>query len=241
VITKRRLEVGGVSVEVVRKDIKNLHLGVYPPRGRVRVAVPRRLDDEAVRLAIVSRLGWIRRQQEAFELQDRQSQREMVSGEAHYFEGRRYRLRVIERDGPADVRLAGNTHIELRVRPGSDSATRERVLDQWYRRRLRERASELFARWQPRLGVTVSRWGIRRMKTRWGTCSARARGILLNLELAKKPPNCLEYIIVHELVHLLERTHNPRFLAVMDEAMPHWRFCRQQLNRAPLRHEQWGY
>ncbi len=228
-------------MEVVRKDIKNLHLGVYPPKGRVRVAAPMRLDDEGVRLAVISRLGWIRRQQESFEQQDRQSQREMVTGESHYFQGRRYRLDVIERDGSPSVELRNNQTMELRVRPGADRDAREALLLGWYRRRLREPLPALLAKWQPKVGVEVAELRIKKMKTRWGTCNIEARRIWLNLELAKKPPACLEYILVHEMVHFLERRHNDRFRDYMDQFMPQWRMHREELNRTPLAHEDWDY
>ena len=240
--TKRHhIKVRGIPVEVVRKEIKNLHLGVYPPNGRVRVAVPMLLDDDAVRLAVISRLGWIRRQQDGFEEQSRQSQREMITGESHYIEGRRYRLNVIEHDGPAAVSLSNNTTMALRVRPGTSREKREALLQRWYRERLREQIPKLIAKWAPRIGVTVADWGIKKMKTRWGSCSIDARRIWLNLELAKKPASCLEYIVVHEMVHLLERRHNDRFRSLMDQLMPRWRLCRDELNRAPLSHDTWDY
>ena len=226
---------------MVRKDIRNLHLGVYPPNGRVRVAAPRRLDDEAVRLAVISRLGWIRRQQAGFQKQDRQTLREMVTGESHYFRGRRYRLRVIEHAGPDSISLPNNATMALRVRPGTDAAGREAVLQKWYRARLREQVQPLLAKWEPRVGVTVAEVRVRRMKTRWGSCNAKARRIWLNLELAKKPALCLEYILVHEMVHILERHHNDRFLKLMDGLMPTWRVSRDELNEAPLSHEEWRY
>ncbi len=240
--TKRhQIEVRGIPVEVVRKDIKNLHLGVYPPNGRVRVAVPLRLDDEAVRLAVISRLGWIRRQQHGFEQQDRQSQREMVTGESHYVQGRRYRLTVIEHDGPASVCLPNNRMLALQVRPGTNRDQREAVLHRWYRQRLRAQIPPLIDKWEPEIGVTVAEWGIKKMKTRWGTCNVDARRIWLNLELAKKPALCLEFILVHEMVHFLERHHNERFRALMDRLMPPWRLHREALNRSPLSHEDWQY
>lgn len=228
-------------MEIVRKDIKNLHLGVYPPSGRVRVAAPLRLGDEAIRLAVVSRLGWIRRQQRSFAEQERQSQREMVSGESHYFQGRRYRLAVVEHVGPAAVRFRNNATLELRVRPGTDRKRREAVLNRWYRQWLREQIPILIAKWERKIGVSAAEWGIKRMKTRWGTCNPDARRIWLNLELAKKPPSCLEYILVHEMVHLLERNHSERFRELMNRLLPQWRTHRQQLNRAPLVHEDWEY
>ncbi len=237
----RRIDVRGTPVEVVRKDIKNLHVGVYPPNGRVRVAAPLRLDDDAVRLAVISRLGWIRRKQAEFEQQDRQSRREFVTGESHYFEGRRYRIDVTEHDGPPTVRLLNNTTMALSVRPGADRDKREAVLHRWYRRQLRDRLPALLAKWEPKVGVQIAEVRIRKMKTCWGTCNRDARRIWLNLELAKKPASCLEYIVVHEMVHLIERHHNDRFRDLMDRLIPQWRLHRDELNRAPLAHVDWRY
>lgn len=236
-----KIDVGGITVEVVRKAIKHLHVGVYPPGGRVRVAAPVRLDDEAVRLAVVSRLGWIRRKRKVFEKQDRQSQREIVTGESHYFQGRRYLLDVIEKTRSSSVRLASHKKMELRVRPGSDRQVRQVVLQGWYRRWLREHVPPLLAKWEPRVGVTIDEVRIKKMKTLWGSCNAAAKRIWLNLELAKKPGSCLEYILVHEMVHLLERHHDEHFRERMDSLMPLWRHYRQELNRAPLAHEEWRY
>ena len=238
---RRHIDVRGISVEVVRKDIRNLHVGVYPPKGRVRVAAPHRLDDDAVRLAVISRLAWIRRRRGEFERQERQSRREFVTGESHYFEGRRYRLDVIEHEGPPAVRLLNNTTMILRVRPDTGRDARETVLRQWYRHRLRDRLPALVAKWGPRVGVVVNDVRIRRMKTRWGSCNADAGRIWLNLELARKAATCLEYILVHEMVHFLERRHDERFHELMDGLMPQWRLHREELNRAPLAHEDWRY
>ena len=238
---RQHIEIRGISVEVVRKDIRHLHVGVYPPKGRVRVAAPHRLDDDALRLAIISRLAWIRRRQAEFERQERQSRRELVTGESHYFEGRRYRLDVIEHDGPPAVRLRNNRTMLLRVRPGAGRDAREAVLHRWYRRRLRDRLPALVAKWEPRVGVRVSDVRIRRMKTRWGSCNAGAGRIWLNLALAGKPATCTEYILVHEMVHFLERRHGERFRALMDGLMPQWRLHREELARAPLAHEDWRY
>ncbi|WP_254510288.1 M48 family metallopeptidase [Anatilimnocola floriformis] len=235
------IEVRDIPVEVLRKDIKNLHVGVYPPAGRVRVAAPLHLDDDAIRLAVVSRLGWIRRQQQSFQHQDRQSQREVVTGESHFFQGSRYLLDVVEHEGPSSVEVLNNTTLVLRTRAGSDQSTRDAVLQRWYRQRLREQLPDLVAKWQPRLGVTIDEVRIKKMKTRWGTCNIEARRIWVNLELVKKPQACLEFILVHEMVHLLERHHNDRFRAIMDEQLPHWRVHRDELNRAPLAHEDWRY
>lgn len=237
----QKIEVAGIDIEVVRKEIKHLHVGVYPPHGRVRVAAPLRLADEAIRLAIVSRLGWISRQQERFEQQVRQSQRELLTGESHYFQGRRYLLDVRERMGPQGVQLANNTTMRLQVRPGADRDARDAVLQRWYRQRLCEQLPGLLAKWEPKVGRTVTDVRIKRMKTLWGSCNAGERRIWLNLELAKKPIACLEYLLVHEMVHLIERHHTERFRELMDTLLPSWKLCRDELNRAPLAHEEWQY
>ncbi|MBC7618920.1 MAG: M48 family metallopeptidase [Candidatus Saccharibacteria bacterium] len=239
--TVKRISVSGIPVEVVRKDIKNLHLGVYPPMGRVRVAAPLVVNDEAVRLAIIDKLGWIKRQRAQFAKQPRQSEREMVNGESHYFLGRRYRLRVHEHDGAARVALRGVASMDLFVRPGSGTEKREAVLLDWHRASLRSVIADLLEVWQPKLGVQATHWGIKKMKTKWGSCNVNARRIWLNLDLAKKPAQCLEYIVVHELVHLLERNHTERFTALMDRYLPDWRTRREVLNSSPLGHEAWVY
>ena len=228
-------------MEVVRKDIKNLHIGVYPPTGRVRVAAPVRLGDDVVRLAVVARLAWIRRRQARFIVQHRQSEREFITGETHYFEGRRYRLDVLEGGNRSSVRLRNRTIMELRVPPGADREVKEAVLHRWYRRALQARVPALREEWEAKVGVTVRELRIKRMKTMWGSCNAEAGRIWLNLELAKKPPSCLAFVLAHEMVHLLERRHNDRFIGLMDAAMPQWRICRDELNRAPLAHEDWRY
>ena len=237
---KRQISVKGLSVQVVRKAIKNLHLGVYPPNGRVRMAVPVRVNDDAVRLALVGKLGWIKRQRVKFEAQSRQSKREMVSGESHYFLGRRYRLSVIPQEGAPKV-LTRKKLIELHVRRETSAPQRERVLRRWYRQRLKEMIPPLLEKWQEILGVRIAEWGIKKMKTRWGTCNPGARRIWLNLELAKKPAQCLEYILVHELTHLVERHHNDRFISLMNRHLPNWRQHRQILNSEPLAHDTWTY
>ncbi len=231
--------VSGIDVEVVRKDIKNLHLGVYPPHGRVRVAAPLVLNDEAVRLAVIDKLGWIKRQIAKFAEQLRQSKREMVNGESHYFQGRRYRLRVHEQNGPTQVVLRDVASLDLFVRPGSSAEQKEAVLLAWYRNQLKLLIPPLLEKWQPVLGVELAGWGIKKMKTKWGTCNSKARRIWLNLELAKKPFQSLEYIVVHELAHLLERHHNERFTALLDIHLPQWRQHREMLGVLPLGHEEW--
>lgn len=233
--------VDGMLVQVVRKPIKNLHLGVYPPQGRVRVAAPLRVSDDAVRLVVVSKLGWIKKQKARFEAQPRQSPREMVSGESHHVFGRRYRLRVLFAPGPAKVVLSGKAMMELRVAQDASTEQRLRVLHDWYRQRLRERLDPLLQKWQKTLGVELADCGIKRMKTKWGSCNPDTRRIWINLELAKKPVQCLEYLIVHELVHLIERHHNDQFTALMNKHLPDWKTRRAVLNAQPLAHDTWAY
>jgi len=205
------------------------------------VAAPLVVSDEAVRLAVIDKLGWIKRQKAKFAEQPRQSKREMVNGESHYFLGQRYRLRVHELDAPARVAVRGVASLDLFVRPGTSAEQREAVLLRWYRDQLKALIPPLLDKWQPLLGVQAAAWGVKKMKTKWGSCTPTARRAWFNLELAKKPVMCLEYIVVHELVHLLERNHNERFTALMDEFLPNWRVCRQTLNSGVLGHEVWDY
>jgi predicted metal-dependent hydrolase len=232
------LTVRGIHVDVEYKNIKNLHIGVYPPTGRVRVAAPNRLDDDHVRLAIIQRLPWIKRQRKQLQDAARQSSREMVSGESHYVWGSRLRLRVIERPGRAHVEIDSD-RLLLYVPEGSDRETRARVLERWQRSELRRAVPPLISKWESISGRSVSQWGIRRMKTKWGSCNRESGRIWINLELAKKHPHSLEYVVVHEMVHLLERNHGERFIKLMDGFMPDWRSRRDALNSAPLADEQW--
>ena len=240
-IERSRITVSGLPVEIVRKAIKNLHLGVYPPNGRVRVAAPVRVRDEAVRLAVISRLAWIKRQQTRFHAQERQSAREYVSRESHYFLGRRYLLSVIEQDGPSKVSRKGHTILELHISKRAGRHGREQILLAWYRKNLKALIPPLIAKWEAKMGMTVESWGVRRMKTKWGSCNNADRRIWLNLELAKKPVRCLEYIVVHEMAHLIERRHNDRYVALMNQFLPSWRQRRDELSHAPLAHEMWSY
>lgn len=240
-IERHQIIVSGFPIQIVRKAIKNLHFGVYPPNGRIRVAAPLTVNDEAVRLAVISRLGWIKRQRAKFEGQSRQSKREMVSGESHYFLGQRYRLNVIEHNGTGKVVLPNKSTMALYVRPEASLVQRKQVLQRWYREQLKTLIPPLLEKWQTTLEVQVADWGVKKMKTKWGACNVNVRRIWLNLELAKKPVRCLEYMVVHELTHLLERHHNQRFMAFMEQHLPTWRVSRELLNHAPLTHENWSY
>lgn len=237
-MSSNHLTVAGIHVDVVYKNIKNLHIGVYPPEGRVRVAAPLRLDDDAIRLALVQRLAWIKRQRQQLKNANRQSLREMISGESHYVWGSRYRLKVVERPGPAHVETDGDRLI-LYVSTGQDTDQRRQLLEKWYRLQLRTALPELIADWESKIAVKVARWTIRRMKTKWGSCNPATGHILLNVELAKKHPESLEYVMAHEMVHFLERGHGDRFVALMDHFLPDWRQRRDALNAAPLAYEVW--
>ena len=232
------ITVSGIEVDVVYKDIKNLHIGVYPPLGRVRVAAPNRLDDEQVRLAVVSRLPWIRRHRTQLQAAERQSVREMVTGESHYVWGSRLRLKVVERPGRSHVEIDGR-HLMLYVPESMTTDQRRNVLDRWYRDQLRQAVPELVEKWERRMRVTVPKWSIRRMKTKWGSCNRETGHIWFNVELAKKSPECLEYVVVHEMIHLLERTHGERFSKLMSKFMPNWQVRRDLLNESPLSQETW--
>jgi hypothetical protein len=233
------LEVGGIQVSIIRKAVKNLHLAVYPPDGWVRAAVPLGVTDEVVRSAVIDKLRWIRQQQATMKGQPRQGTRELVSGETHFVLGKRYRLDVIESDAPALVRLAGRGRLALRVPPAMDYAGRLRVLNDWYRTMLRDTLTTLIAKWEPLLGVEAASIGIKRMKTKWGSCNTSARRVWFNLELAKKDLASIEYVVVHELSHLIVRHHDARFVALMDRYLPRWRAVRDALNAMPLAEETW--
>lgn len=233
-----QIELGDISVDVVRKDIKNVHLSVYPPTGKVRIAAPSRMDLETIRVFAISKLGWIRSQQRKLEMQERETPREYLDRESHHVWGRRYLMRVVETDAAPAVELKHNGLL-LQVRPGTDVDTRKAILEDWYRATLKRAVPALIAKWEPLMGVKVERVFVQHMKTKWGGCNPAERSIRLNTELAKKPPECLEYIVVHEMAHLLEPTHGGRFQALMDRFMPRWEFHRAALNRLPVRHEDW--
>jgi predicted metal-dependent hydrolase len=235
-----QVKLGEIEVDVVLKDIKNVHLSVHPPTGRVRISAPKRMRIDTIRVFAISKLDWIKQQQTKLREQERETPRDYVDRESHYAWGKRYLLTVSEVDEPPSIELK-HSRMLLRVRPRTDEDKRQAVVEEWYRERLKEAVPPLLARWQPLLGVRTQRFFVQRMKTKWGSCNCKACTIRLNTELAKKPAECLEYIVVHELVHLLEPTHNPRFVALMDRFMPKWQFHRLVLNRLPVRREKWTY
>ena len=234
------LDLGDITLDVVRKDIKNVHLSVHPPVGKVRLSAPMRMSLDTIRLFAISKLGWIRQQQKTLRAQERDSPHEYRDRESHHVWGRRYLLQLVEEDAAPSVQLH-HAKLVLRVRPGSDEATRAATMANWYRQLLKAAIPPLIAAWSPRLNVTVQGFYVQQMKTRWGSCNPAADTIRLNTELAKKPRECLEYIVVHEMVHLLDPTHGPRFVALMDRFLPAWQDTRNLLNRLPARHEKWSY
>jgi predicted metal-dependent hydrolase len=236
----QQITVANIKIDVVKKDIKNLHLAVYPPTGRVRIAAPVQTNDEAIRLFAVSKLGWIKRHQRTFVSQDRETTREFVSGESHYYNGKRYLLKVIEQDAAPRVEMQ-HKKIELYVRTNSTTKQRATVLNEWFREQLKKQIPELIVKWEKTLQVKLNDWGVKQMKTKWGTCNIESKRVWLNLELAKKPSRCLEYILVHEMVHLLERHHNDNFLSYMDKFLPQWRNQKKELNSLPVSHSDWNY
>jgi predicted metal-dependent hydrolase len=235
-----QVQLGDIAVDVVRKDIKNVHLGVHPPTGRVRIAAPSRMSLDTIRAFAISKLSWIRKQQRKLAGQERETPREYLNRESHYVWGQRYLLKLIEGDFPPSVELNHNRMI-LRVRHGVTGEKKQTILEEWYRKQVKDAALSLITKWERLMGVKVQRLFVQRMKTKWGSCNHRARTIRLNTDLARKPKECLEYIVVHELVHLLEPTHNARFVALMDQFMPKWQSHRNALNRLPVRHERWEY
>lgn len=235
-----QIQLGDITVDVVLKDIKNVHLSVHPPTGRVRIAAPRRMNLDTVRVFAISKLGWIKQQQKKMREQERETPREYLDRESHYLWGRRYLLTLVEKDAAPEVQI-NHSKLILQIRPDAGETRKQEVLDEWYRRQIRIVAAPMIAKWEPMLGVRIAGYFVRKMKTKWGSCNPIRRTVRLNTELAKKPQDCLEYIIVHELVHLLEPTHNDRFVALMNRFMPKWQFHRDMLNRLPLRHEEWWY
>jgi predicted metal-dependent hydrolase len=235
------VEISGIAVQVNRKKIKNIHLSVLPPEGRVRLSVPVETSEQAIRLAVINKLAWIKTQQSDFRLQPRQSSREMASGESHYLWGQCYRLSVNESSGKHTVIVKGNSKIELIVSKNTSIDNRLKLLNGLYRQKMNESIAKLLPLWQQKLNVEPHSVSMRKMKTKWGSCNIQAKKIWLNLELAKKPPECMEYILVHELVHLIERHHNGLFRNIMDKHMPDWRERRDLLNSLPLAYEDWSY
>jgi predicted metal-dependent hydrolase len=239
-IEMKQITLGDLSVDVTQKDIKNVHLSVYPPSGKVKISAPLRMDMDTIRVFAISKLTWIKKQQNKFNSQAREAPRECIVRESHYHLGKRYLLKVIKHNAPPRVNIKHDT-IEMYIRPQTSQKKRQEILDKWYRKELQQIAPVVIARYEKEMDVKVSDFGIKKMRTRWGTCNRNRKRVWLNLELAKKPREHIEYIIVHEMVHLLEKHHNDRFIAFMDKFLPKWRHYKEGLNRIPLRYENWSY
>lgn len=235
-----QVKLGDIAVDVVQKDIKNVHLSVYPPTGRVRISAPLHMSLDTIRVFAVSKLSWIKQQHQKLQDQARESLREYLDRESQYVWGKRYLLRVVEQDAPPVVTLQHSTLL-LQVRPGTNAVKKVAIVAEWYRDQLKVAVPPLIAKWEPLIGVKVERFFVQKMKTKWGSCNSGRGSIRLNLELAKKSRESLEYIVLHEMVHLLERRHNDRFRAYMDQFMPQWRVYRDELNRSPLAYAEWSY
>ena len=237
-IIETNLIISEIPIKIVRKSIKNLHIRVYPPDGCVQVTAPLYVTDDHIRLAVVARLDWIKKHQSNCQAQPRQLPQGIISGESHYLFGHCYQLEVIDRPGQHQVAIANNRTLQLFVNPGTSTKNKALVLTEWYREQLKLEIPDLLNKWQPIIGKQVAAWGIKKMKTRWGSCNIQQRRIWLNLELAKKPIECLEYVLVHELVHLWERHHNQRFQAYMDRYLPQGKQYHDMLKQDSLRSRQ---
>jgi len=219
-----------IEIEVVKKSIKNIHLTVQPPYGTVKLSVPEKMNNEAIKQFAISRMSWIKKQREKFKFQEKIEPAEFISGESHYFFGMKYILNVIETKGKQHAELRNNEYINLYVRSGSSAEKRSEVMTEWYRSNLKTVIPSYIEKWEKIIGVSVEEYGVKLMKTRWGTCNIQDKRVWINLELAKKDTMCLEYIVVHELVHLLERHHNKVFYGYMDKFLPEWKGIRNNLN-----------
>jgi predicted metal-dependent hydrolase len=239
-LTLVQFKLGNIPVDVVLKDIKNIHLSVHPPAGKVRIAAPLRMDIDTIRVFAITKLAWIKSQQKKLREQERETPREYLDRESHYVWGKRYLLKLVEKDAAPSVELK-HSKMVLQLRPAASVEKKQEVIDAWYREQLKGAVPALVAKWEKALGVKAGKVFVQKMKTKWGSCSPGAGNVRLNTDLAKKPLQCLEYIVAHELTHLLERHHNDRFTALMDAHMPQWRQYREMLNSLPLAHQEWGY
>lgn len=234
------IDLGEITAEVIQKDIKNIHLSVYPPKGRVKISAPFRMDLETIRIFAISKLSWIKKQQTKLQNQEREAPRAYISRESHYYLGKRYLLKVVEGDSKPSVVIRHDT-LMLQLKPATSTEQRQILIQEWYREQLKALVPKYIAKWEKIMGVEVAEFGIKKMRTKWGTCNPEAKRIWINLELAKKPLECLEYIVVHEMVHLLERSHNARFVAYMNQFLPQWSSLKEELNRLPVSHQDWEY
>jgi predicted metal-dependent hydrolase len=235
-----QITIAKILIDVVYKKIKHVHLSVYPPSGKVRISAPEHMSLETIRVFAISKLGWIRKQQATLKNQDRETPREYLDRESHYYLGRRYLMKLVDHKQSAGIFIK-HDNIEVHQRGESAPSRAKNALQIWYREEIRSIGGEFIKKWEPKIGVHVSEYGIKQMKTKWGTCNSAEKRIWLNLELVKKPVECIEYIVVHEMVHILNRKHDADFIRLMNKHMPKWKFLREELNRSPLKHENWVY
>jgi hypothetical protein len=236
----KQFQLGDIAVDVVLKDIKNIHLSVYPPTGKVRISAPSRMNLDTIRVFAISKLGWIKQQQAKLRGQERETPREYLDRESHFVWGKRHLLKVIECEEAPSIELK-HSRMVLRLRPGTPDDKKQAMVAQWYRGQIKAAVADLIAKWEQKMGVKVGRVFVQQMKTKWGSCNPASKSIRLNTDLAKRPPECLEYIVVHEMAHFLVRYHDDRFSGLMDQCLPNWRLLRQTLNDAPLAHTDWAY
>lgn len=234
------ITLGSIKIEVELKDIKNLHLSVYPPNGYVRIAAPCKLDLDSIRIYALSKLDWIKKQQAKFIEQERETEREYLNRETHLFKGERYLLRISENNKTNSVNIEYDALV-VYLKGEKEGKNIQTIIDLWYRQELKKTADTLIQKWEKIIGVKINDFSIRKMKTRWGSCDTKTGKIRLNIELIKKPVDCIEYIIVHEIIHLFERTHNQNFNAYMNKYLPQWKEIRAELNKLPLGTQVWKY
>ncbi|MCK5542166.1 MAG: M48 family metallopeptidase [Desulfobacterales bacterium] len=229
-----QIKISNILIDVIRKDIKNMRLAVYPPGGRVRISVPLHINDETARLFAISKLSWIKNHRQKIKEQKRAIDRYFISRETHYFFGQPYLLDVVEHNAVPEVVLKNKTYISLFVRPNTTTEKRQSIMNEWYRSELKKKIPSIIEKYEKQIGVKVNNWRIKHMKTRWGSCNIKDKRIWINLELAKKPIVCLEYVILHELLHLIERYHNRNFKAHIEKYMPQWKSHKEELDRLPI-------
>ncbi len=237
-IKTKKIRVSNITVNIVFKKIKNIHLGVYPPQGNVRVSAPLGTSNDKIRLLVISKIGWIRKQQEKFIAQERQEKRKFVSGESHYLFGIKLRLKVVNSTSKPKI-ARKNDMLEMHISKRTSVKVRNQVFEKFYRKELEEIIPTLVKKWKKKVGATPNEVRIRKMKTRWGTCNTIEKRIWLNLELAKKPKVCISYVVLHELIHLIEKNHSEKFVEILDSLMPNWNAIRDELNMYPLSHTNW--
>lgn len=236
-----QINISDITIDVIRKDIKNIHLAVYPPTGRVRLAAPFNISDDAIRLFTISKIPWIRKKQRKFEEQERIAARVYKQKESHYLLGQRYLLNIIEQNITPKVVVNNKTYIDLYIRPNTSTEKRHEIMTEWYRAELKKLIPPIIKKWEKITKIHINDWQVKLMKTKWGSCNIEKRKIWINLELIHKPLHCLEYVILHEMVHLIERHHNERFQYYMNTYMPNWKQIRNELNKFPISHAVWEY